>query len=68
MDSVLTRSAQYPLRRREVVARLREHGLLTVAAADNVVRMVPPLIIEDSHIEEAMGILDRVCGDQVKAA
>jgi len=33
-------------------------GLLTVPAGDNVVRMVPPLIIEQSHIDEAIGILD----------
>ena len=26
------------------------HGLLTVAAGDNVVRVLPPLIIDDSHI------------------
>ena len=52
----------------EVVARLREHGLLTVAAAENVVRILPPLILDDSHIGEAIGILDRVCGDWAAAA
>jgi acetylornithine/N-succinyldiaminopimelate aminotransferase len=52
----------------ELVARLRENGLLTVPAADNVIRIMPPLIIKDSHIDEAIGILDRVCGEWVKAA
>ncbi len=30
----------------------RSHGILTVAAADNVVRVMPPLIIDESHIRE----------------
>ena len=44
---------------RDMVERLRGHGLLTVAAGDNVLRLVPPLIIEESHIDEAAAILDR---------
>jgi len=30
----------------------RSHGVLTVAAADNVVRVLPPLIIDESHVRE----------------
>ena len=37
---------------RAFVAHLRHHGLLTVAAGDNVVRVLPPLVIEESHIRE----------------
>ena len=37
---------------RAFVAYLREHGLLTVAAGDNVVRVLPPLIVEEAHIAE----------------
>ena len=38
---------------RAFVAHLRDnHGLLTVAAGDNVVRVLPPLNIDDSHIAE----------------
>jgi acetylornithine/N-succinyldiaminopimelate aminotransferase len=37
------------------VAHLRDnHGLLTVAAAENVVRILPPLVIDDSHIAECI--------------
>jgi acetylornithine/N-succinyldiaminopimelate aminotransferase len=40
---------------RPFVAHLRDnHGLLTVAAGDNTVRIIPPLVIEDSHIDEFM--------------
>jgi acetylornithine/N-succinyldiaminopimelate aminotransferase len=37
---------------RAFVTYLREHGLLTVAAGDNVVRVLPPLIVEEAHIAE----------------
>jgi acetylornithine/N-succinyldiaminopimelate aminotransferase len=37
---------------RAFVAYLRDHGLLTVAAGDNVMRVLPPLNIEDAHVTE----------------
>jgi acetylornithine/N-succinyldiaminopimelate aminotransferase len=37
---------------RAFVGHLREHGLLTVAAGDNVMRVLPPLVIEEEHIAE----------------
>jgi acetylornithine/N-succinyldiaminopimelate aminotransferase len=40
---------------RAFVAHLRDnHGLLTVAAGDNVVRILPPLVIDESHIAECI--------------
>jgi acetylornithine/N-succinyldiaminopimelate aminotransferase len=45
----------------EMMAKLRDAGLLTVGAGDNVVRLLPPLIIDETHVEEALGILDKVC-------
>ena len=40
---------------RPFVAHLRDnHGLLTVAAGDNTVRVIPPLVIDDAHIDEFM--------------
>ena len=47
----------------EMVNRLRAAGLLTVTAGDNVVRILPPLIIDQTHVEEAVAILDKVCAD-----
>jgi len=44
----------------EMVDRLRHAGLLTVGAGENVVRLLPPLIIDESHVEEAVGIIDGV--------
>ena len=38
---------------RAFVAHLRDnHGLLLVAAGDNVVRVLPPLVINEGHIDE----------------
>ena len=41
----------------DVVAALRANGLLSVPAGDNVVRLLPPLIIGEAEVEEAAGIL-----------
>jgi len=41
--------------------KLHDGGLLSVGAEDNVVRLLPPLIIEKSHIDEAMDILAVAC-------
>ncbi|ODT81321.1 MAG: acetylornithine transaminase [Pelagibacterium sp. SCN 64-44] len=41
---------------RDFVARLRDdHQLLTIGAGDNVLRLLPPLIVSEADIEEAMG-------------
>ncbi len=43
---------------RPFVAHLRDnHQLLTVAAGDQTVRILPPLVIDDAHIEEFMAKL-----------
>jgi acetylornithine/N-succinyldiaminopimelate aminotransferase len=40
---------------RNFVGHLRDnHQLLTVSGGDNTVRLVPPLVIDDSHIDEFM--------------
>lgn len=44
---------------RPLVSALRDSGLLTVAASDNVVRLLPPLIIGREEADEAVDILDR---------
>ena len=49
---------------RAFVAHARDnHGLLTVAAGDNVVRVLPPLIIEEAHIGEFIGKLSAAAAD-----
>ena len=54
---------------REFVAYLRTKGLLTVAAGDNVVRVLPPLVIEEEHIREFVERLSEAAAEyQVPAA
>jgi acetylornithine/N-succinyldiaminopimelate aminotransferase len=49
---------------RAFVAHMRDnHGLLTVSAGDNVVRVLPPLVIDDSHIDEFMEKLSAAAAD-----
>ena len=40
---------------------MREEKLLTVAAGENVVRMLPPLIVSEAEIEEAVKRIERAC-------
>jgi acetylornithine/N-succinyldiaminopimelate aminotransferase len=42
----------------EIVDRLRQGGLLTAGAGDNVVRLLPPLIIGERHVDEAVGVIE----------
>lgn len=52
----------------DFLTEARRRGLLLVSAGDNVVRMVPPLIIERAHVDEAISILDESCGALASAA
>jgi acetylornithine/N-succinyldiaminopimelate aminotransferase len=45
----------------EVIDALRAEKLLAVAAGENVVRLVPPLIVSDEEIAEAVRRVDRAC-------
>ena len=45
----------------ELVAAARAERLLTIAAGDNVVRLLPPLIVSEAEIGEAVERLDRAC-------
>ncbi len=45
----------------EMVDELRAEKMITVAAGDNVVRLLPPLIIGEHEIAEAVGRIDRAC-------
>jgi acetylornithine/N-succinyldiaminopimelate aminotransferase len=45
----------------ELVDALRAEWLLSVAAGDNVVRLLPPLVVGEPEITEALARLDRAC-------
>ena len=45
----------------EVVAMLASHQLLTIPAADNVVRLLPPLIINEGEVDAALAAIRAAC-------
>jgi acetylornithine/N-succinyldiaminopimelate aminotransferase len=51
----------------ELVDELRAEKMITVAAGDNVVRLLPPLIISEAELAEGVVRLDRACARLAKA-
>jgi acetylornithine/N-succinyldiaminopimelate aminotransferase len=51
----------------ELVEALRAEKMIAVAAGDNVVRLLPPLIISEPEIAEGVARLDRACGRLLRA-
>jgi acetylornithine/N-succinyldiaminopimelate aminotransferase len=48
---------------------LREgQSMLSVGAADNVLRLLPPLIIDESHVDEAVKAIDAACAGLARNA
>jgi acetylornithine/N-succinyldiaminopimelate aminotransferase len=47
----------------DFVAAARKHGLLIVGAGDNVVRLLPPLVITEDQVREAIALLSQTAGD-----
>jgi acetylornithine/N-succinyldiaminopimelate aminotransferase len=45
----------------ELVEALRAEKMITVGAGENVVRLLPPLIISETEISDAIGMIDRAC-------
>jgi acetylornithine/N-succinyldiaminopimelate aminotransferase len=43
-----------------VVKALREKGILVTRAGDNVVRLLPPLVVKRKDIRQLLGALDEV--------
>jgi acetylornithine/N-succinyldiaminopimelate aminotransferase len=46
----------------ELVDELRAEKMITAAAGDNVVRLLPPLIVSEEEVAEAVSRIDRACG------
>jgi acetylornithine/N-succinyldiaminopimelate aminotransferase len=47
----------------EFVAAARKHGLLIVGAGENVVRLLPPLILTEEQAREGVALLSKAAGD-----
>jgi acetylornithine/N-succinyldiaminopimelate aminotransferase len=51
-----------------LLRQLMDNGLLAVPAADNVVRLLPPLIVGEDEVDEAVAIIDHSCAELAKTA
>jgi acetylornithine/N-succinyldiaminopimelate aminotransferase len=51
----------------DLAAAAREERLITIPAGDNVVRLLPPLIIGEAEVKEAIDRLDAACTRLEKA-
>src|SRR5712691_6410288 len=51
----------------ELVDEIRAEKMITVAAGDNVVRLLPPLIVSEEEIAEAVRRIDRACARLAEA-
>lgn len=45
-----------------VIAALRQAGLLTIAGGPNVIRLLPPLVITEADVDEAVALFAEVLG------
>jgi acetylornithine/succinyldiaminopimelate/putrescine aminotransferase len=57
LGAVVDRSAS------EVVEACRQRGLLVLSAGDDVVRLAPPLTIDEADVSSAVAILGSALGD-----
>ena len=47
----------------DFVAKLRQSGLLTLTAGENVLRILPPLIVDEREIDEALAVMHKVAAE-----
>ncbi len=52
----------------EVVKKLIENGLLTIPAGENVIRILPPLVITSEHVKEAVDKIELVISGLTQSA
>jgi len=45
----------------EFMKKLMHHKMLTVKAEDNVIRLFPPLIVQNNELDEAVNKIEKVC-------
>ena len=45
------------------IKKLMDNNLLTIRAAENVVRILPPLNVKKNEVEQALKIIKKVCSE-----
>ena len=49
----------------KIIAKAMDMGLILISAGTNVIRFLPPLILEEKHVDDMIEILDK-CLDEVE--
>jgi acetylornithine/N-succinyldiaminopimelate aminotransferase len=47
----------------DFVSKCISHGLLLVSAANNTIRIVPPLIVSEEEVNAAMAVIEKVLNE-----
>ena len=47
----------------EIIKKLMDNRLLTIRAAENVVRILPPLNVKKNELDQALKIINKVCAE-----
>lgn len=58
----LMQGLEFSIPVKDIIKKAMDAGLILIAAGNNIIRFVPPLIIEEKHIDEMTRILDAVLG------
>ena len=45
----------------EFIKKLMNHKMLTIKASENVIRLFPPLIVNNNELDEAIDKIEKVC-------
>ena len=51
----------FPLRDVEFIKKLMDYKMLTIKAEENVIRLFPPLIVNNNELDEAIENIEKVC-------
>ncbi len=58
----LMQGLEFTIPVKDIIPQVMDAGLILITAGANVIRFVPPLIIEQQHVDEMITILDDVLG------
>ena len=45
----------------EFIKKLMDHKMLAIKASENVIRLFPPLVVNNKELEEAFDKIEKVC-------
>jgi acetylornithine/N-succinyldiaminopimelate aminotransferase len=59
----LMQGLEFKMPVKDIIPKVMASGLILITAGTNVIRFVPPLIVEKQHIDEMISILDQVLSE-----